>query len=147
MSIATVKNLDLHLDDRGYLYEMLRRDDPFFTQFGQAYISATNPGVVKGFHQHFKQVDHIVCVHGQVKLVLVREGPEKVEIEEYHLSPLDPKMVIVPTDIYHGWMCIGNETALIVYFSTHTFDPDSPDEARLDPHNNPWGYKWGVEDK
>ena len=147
MSIAQIKKLDLHLDDRGYLYEMLRCDDDCFTQFGQAYVSAINPGVVKGFHRHFKQTDHVVCVAGQIKMALVRDYLGGFEVEEHHLSPLDPKMVVIPTEIYHGWMCIGNEPALVVNFSTHPFDPNYPDEQRVDPHRNPWGYIWEVKDK
>ena len=42
-----VKPLKLIADERGYLMEMLRVDDPFFSKFGQAYVSATYPGVVK----------------------------------------------------------------------------------------------------
>jgi dTDP-4-dehydrorhamnose 3,5-epimerase-like enzyme len=44
---VVIKPLKLVADERGYLMEMLRADDPFFTTFGQAYVSATYPGVVK----------------------------------------------------------------------------------------------------
>ena len=142
-----VKSLKLFLDDRGYLYEMLRADDPFFKSFGQAYISAINPGVVKGFHKHMIQTDHIVCVQGQIKLVLVDEGQILQKISEYHLSPLDPKIVVVEPGIWHGWMCVGNEPALVINFSTHVHDKSNPDEERVDPHQNPWQYVWEIKDK
>jgi dTDP-4-dehydrorhamnose 3,5-epimerase len=139
------------LDDRGYLYEMLRADDPFFQAFGQAYISSINPGTVKGFHKHYKQTDHVVCVSGQIKLVLVEDWDGKVvgepTIEEHHLSILNPKMVVIPPGVWHGWMCIGEEPALVVNFSTHAYNPDDPDEERVDPHWNPWSYTWQVVDK
>jgi len=152
MPIATVKKLNLHLDDRGYLYEMLRKDDPFYKGFGQAYVSSINPGVVKGFHKHSMQTDHVVCVVGQIKLVLIRDlgprpsGGTMADVEEHHLSVLSPQMVVIPPDIYHGWMCVGNEPALVINFSTHPFDPQTPDEERVDPHDNPWGYVWGIKD-
>lgn len=142
-----VKDLVLHLDDRGYLYEMLRVDDECFTQFGQAYISAINPGVVKGFHKHFKQTDHIVCVQGQIKLVTIDDKIDPAVVSEYSLSPLSPMMVVIEPSIWHGWMCIGNERALVVNFSTHPFNSTNPDEDRTSPHNNPWDYVWGVVDK
>lgn len=151
MSIATVKRLITHLDDRGYLYEMLRCDDPFFSQFGQAYLSVTYPDVVKGFHRHDLQTDHIVCVAGQIKLVLIREwtveGALVHEVEEHHLSPMTPKMVVIPPMIWHGWMAVSTEPALIINFSSHLYDKDSPDEDRVDPHENPWAYEWGIEEK
>src|SRR4030042_878008 len=99
---AYVKKLQLHLDDRGYLYEILRSDDDCFDGFGQYYVSVTNTGVVKGFHRHFKQKDYVTCVYGQIKLVLIDERSEVAEIEVFHLSPLDPKMVIIDPLVYHG---------------------------------------------
>lgn len=145
--LAKIKDLKIHLDGRGYLYECLRADDQFFKQFGQAYISAINPGTVKGFHKHFKQTDHVVCVAGQIKMVLIDDRGEQPVVEEHHLSLLNPQMVVIEPEIYHGWMCIGNETALVLNFSTHPFDRNAPDEYRVDPHANPWGYVWGVKDK
>jgi len=149
--IATVKTLTTHLDDRGYLYEMLRADDPFFQRFGQVYLSATYPDVVKGFHQHQIQTDHIVCVQGQIKLVLIQEanafGATEGEVEEHHLSPMAPKMIVIPPGIWHGWMCISEEPALVVNISSHVFNREKPDEDRVNPHENPWGYEWGIEEK
>src|SRR5688500_6449207 len=59
-------------DERGVLMEVLRADDAeLFTKFGQVYVSATYPGVVKAWHYHQVQVDNFACVAGMVKLVLV----------------------------------------------------------------------------
>ena len=63
------KSLKLIPDERGWLMEMLRNDDPVFVKFGQLYATATYPGVVKGWHLHREQVDNFVCVAGMVKLV------------------------------------------------------------------------------
>ena len=52
-------------DERGWLMEILRADDAeLFTKFGQTYVSATYPGVVKAWHYHRRQVDHFACVAG-----------------------------------------------------------------------------------
>jgi dTDP-4-dehydrorhamnose 3,5-epimerase len=39
-------------DDRGFLMEMLRSDWPEFKRFGQAYMTACYPGIVKAWHYH-----------------------------------------------------------------------------------------------
>ena len=39
--------LTQHCDDRGRVMEILRKDDPHFAGFGQAYFSSIYPGVVK----------------------------------------------------------------------------------------------------
>ncbi|SVB90667.1 uncharacterized protein METZ01_LOCUS243521, partial [marine metagenome] len=66
------KSLRLIADERGWLMEILRSDDAsLFTKFGQVYVSATYPGVVKAWHYHKKQVDSFACIAGMVKLVLI----------------------------------------------------------------------------
>ena len=66
------KPLRVVSDERGWLMEILRADDrELFTTFGQVYLSATYPGVVKAWHYHQVQVDNFACVSGMVKLVLI----------------------------------------------------------------------------
>ena len=64
------------VDERGYLMEMMRSDDPNFKGFGQTYVTAVNDGVVKAWHYHEKQTDTFICLSGLVKVVLYdcREG-------------------------------------------------------------------------
>ncbi|HUW83274.1 MAG TPA: dTDP-4-dehydrorhamnose 3,5-epimerase, partial [Phycisphaerae bacterium] len=49
------KSLRVIPDERGWLMEVLRRDDEMFIQFGQVYVTAAYPGVVKAWHYHKKQ--------------------------------------------------------------------------------------------
>ncbi len=45
---VVVKPLKLIPDDRGFLMEMLRSDDPIFEGFGQVYITGCKEGVASG---------------------------------------------------------------------------------------------------
>src|SRR5690242_4230025 len=86
-------------DERGWLMEILRADDELFSKFGQVYVSATYPGVVKAWHYHKVQVDYFVCVAGMVKLVLVdtREGsPTRDSVNEFFIGTQNPTLVVVP---------------------------------------------------
>ena len=52
-----IKKLKVIPDERGRLMEMLRCDDDFFTKFGQAYMTAAYPGVVKdGITTKYRQI-------------------------------------------------------------------------------------------
>ncbi len=144
---TTVKDLITRVDDRGYLIELMRSDDPFFKQFGQVYASAINPGVVKGFHKHSRQTEHISCVHGQVRLVLVDERSGTPIIEEYHISPLSPKMVVVEHDGWYGWCSVSQEVSMLINIIDTPFDATNPDGVRIDPHSNPWRYDWRIQDR
>lgn len=143
------KRLRLIPDERGWLMEVLRADDAeLFSKFGQVYVSATYPGVVKAWHYHKRQFDNFACVAGMVKLVLVdtRPGsPTEGAVNELFVGALNPTIVQVPPLVYHGWKCIGSELALVVNVPTEPYCYDEPDEYRLEPHGT-LPYDWSRRD-
>lgn len=146
---VVIKELKQIPDERGYLCEMMRDDDPFFEKFGQCYVSATYPGVVKGWHYHVHQVDHFVCVKGMIKLALYdgrENSPSKGEVQEIFLGELKPILVRVPNGVYHGWKCLGEEMSLVINTPNRHYDYKNPDEIRCDPHDNDIPYDWDRKD-
>jgi dTDP-4-dehydrorhamnose 3,5-epimerase len=143
------KTLRLIPDERGWLMEILRADDgEFFTKFGQVYVSATYPGVVKAWHYHQKQVDNFVCVAGMVKLVLVDtrpDSPTNGAINEFFVGTQNPTIVQVPNLVYHGWKCISTDVAMVVNVPTEPYHYTEPDEYRLEPHGT-LPYDWTRKD-
>jgi dTDP-4-dehydrorhamnose 3,5-epimerase len=149
--IKGVKNKSLRVipDERGRVMEILRSDDSLFLKFGQVYISTTYPQVVKAWHYHKVQTDHIVAIKGMIKLVLYdpREGsPTKGEINEFFIGDHNPLLVQVPNGIYHGWKCIGEEEAIILNIPTEVYVYKDPDEYRLPPHGKDIPYDWSRKD-
>ncbi len=149
--IAGVKTKELRVipDERGRLMEILRRDDELFQGFGQVYMTTTYPGVVKAWHKHSKQTDNIACLAGMIKMALYdgRAGsPTHGEINEFYLGVHNPTLVQVPAGVYHGWMCVSEEEALVVNIPTEPYDRANPDEQRLDPHKNDIPYDWKRKD-
>ncbi|RPJ80275.1 MAG: dTDP-4-dehydrorhamnose 3,5-epimerase [Acidobacteria bacterium] len=136
-------------DERGWLMEILRSDDEeFFSKFGQVYVSATYPGVVKAWHYHKLQLDNFACVAGMVKLVLVDTRPGSPSggiVNEFVIGTLRPMLVQVPKLVYHGWKCISSEVALVVNAPTEPYKYDEPDEYRLEPHGT-LPYDWSRRD-
>jgi dTDP-4-dehydrorhamnose 3,5-epimerase len=143
------KPLKLIPDERGWLMEILRNDEPdFFTRFGQTYVSATYPGVVKAWHYHRQQVDFFACVAGMVKLVLVDtrpDSPTNGAINEFFIGMQNPMGVVVPKLVYHGWKCISTEMALVINVPTEPYNYAEPDEYRLEPHDT-LPYDWTRKD-
>ena len=142
------KPLRIIPDERGWLMEVLRSDDELFRQFGQAYVSATYPGVVKAWHYHKLQIDNFACVAGMVKLVMVDQRPDSPTtgvVNEFFLGALNPTLVQVPNLVYHGWKCISLETALVLNVPTEPYRYDDPDEFRVEPHGS-LAYDWSRKD-
>jgi dTDP-4-dehydrorhamnose 3,5-epimerase len=144
-----IKTLRLIPDERGWLMEILRSDDPeFFTKFGQVYVSATYPGVVKAWHYHTVQVDNFACVSGMIKLVLIdtRPGaPAGHAVNEFFIGSQSPALVQVPKLVYHGWKCISPEVAIVVNAPSEAYNYAEPDEFRIEPHGT-LPYDWSRKD-
>ena len=135
-------------DERGWLTEILRADDDIFTRFGQVYVSATYPGVVKAWHYHKAQTDNFACVAGMVKLVLVdtrEDSPTRGAVNEFFLGTQNPMLVQVPKLVYHGWKCISVEPSLVVNIPDEPYNREQPDEYRLEPHGS-LAYDWSRKD-
>jgi dTDP-4-dehydrorhamnose 3,5-epimerase len=146
---VTTRKLKVIPDERGRLMEMLRSDDEIFTKFGQVYMTTTYPQVVKAWHFHKKQDDYITCVSGMLKLVLYdqREGsPTCGQVNEFFIGSHNPMLVKVPRTVFHGWKCISEHEAIVINVVTEPYNPEEPDEHRLDPHDNNIPYRWDRKD-
>lgn len=144
-----VKALKRIADERGWLMEMLRSDDEVFKKFGQAYVTAAYPGVVKAWHYHRVQTDNFVCLHGMAKVVLYdprRDSPTRGHINEFFLGELNPVLVQIPPLVYHGFKTIGPQTALILNLPTEVYRYEDPDECRIPPHEGTVPYDWARKD-
>ena len=144
-----VKPLRVIPDERGRLFEMLRRDEVIFQKFGQVYCTTVHVGVVKGWHYHKKQVDNFVCVSGMIKLVAydARPGsPTRGVVNEFFIGTHNPLLVQIPAGVYHGFKGLSDPEAVVINIPTEPYHHARPDEYRLDPHHSEIPYDWGRKD-
>ncbi|MDD4053134.1 MAG: dTDP-4-dehydrorhamnose 3,5-epimerase family protein [candidate division Zixibacteria bacterium] len=141
------KKLVTHVDDRGWLFEILRNDDDLFIAFGQVYLTAVYSGVVKAWHCHALQTDNFTVVSGMARLVLadLRENsPTRGEINEFHIGDQNRMLVRIPPGVYHGLKGIGPGAALALNCPTEPYNPERPDEIRLPYTCDEIPYDWDV---
>ncbi len=140
-----VKKLVRHCDDRGFFQEILRDDEGLLRRFGQASMSLTYPGVVKAFHWHERQDDLWFFPSGNAQVVLhdLREGsPTHGQTDVYYMGEHNPILLLIPAGVAHGYRVLGEKPAVIIYFTTESYNPADPDEKRL-PWNDPSiGFDW-----
>jgi dTDP-4-dehydrorhamnose 3,5-epimerase len=144
--------LTRRVDERGSLMEILRSDAEHFLGFGQAYVTSCEPQpggpVVKAWHRHAKQYDHFVALRGKAKVGLHddREGsPTQGESQVVILGGGQDLLLQIPPGVWHGFMALGFEEAVILNLPTECYDHEQPDELRA-----PWDafpVKWGVQSR
>lgn len=134
-----IRDLVVHADEHGYLYEMLSKDWPECGGFGRVYLSVTYPGVIKGWHVHARQTDRFCVVRGMAKTVLYDDRPESStchELMEVCFGEHKPRMLVFPPNIMHGFVALNNEPAWLVNIPDVIYDRDAPDELRI-PFDKP----------
>ena len=145
-----IKQLTRHADERGFLMELLRSDDPIFTKFGQCYVSLNYPGVVRAWHYHKKQDDHFVVVKGMCRVGLydMREGsPTRGEVNDLCLGDHNPVLLKIPMGVVHGYKTIGVEPSLLINFPSEVYNRQEPDEHRLPWNTDQIPFNWEIEFK
>jgi dTDP-4-dehydrorhamnose 3,5-epimerase len=75
-----------------------------------------------------------------------KQSPTYRQVDQYYLGLHNPLLVQIPEGIYHGWMCINQEEAIVVNIPTEHYYYDHPDEYRVDPHENDIPYDWRRKD-
>ena len=103
---VNIKQLRKIPDERGSIMHMMRNDDENFEKFGEIYFSTAYPGVIKGWHEHTKQVQNYAVVYGMIKLVLFdnrKDSKTFKNLKEIFLGDLNYVLVRIPTGVINGY--------------------------------------------
>lgn len=143
---AKLITLDPHVDDRGYLIEIIRSNDPHFTKFGQVYLVGNFvSGTVRAFHKHEILWDWFFISHGAAKFILIDDRAKSKtfkNIETFIVSSRNPSLITVPPGVYHGWMSLEDDTQMMSVTS-EIYNREKPDEVRIPP--DAFGDLWTVK--
>jgi dTDP-4-dehydrorhamnose 3,5-epimerase len=126
------KSINRLIDERGFFTEVMRKDwkDLFAEDtIVQANLSLTYPNVIRAWHRHLRgQTDYFLLLKGLVKICAFDEKTQ--ELDEVISSALDLQVVRMPGHYWHGFKVLGDEPAMLLYFTTNLYDPAKPDEER-----------------
>jgi len=143
-----IKKLNKLCDDRGFLMEVLRKDDDLLGSFGQLTFTVAFPGVIKAFHYHKKQDDLWFCPFGNIQIALfdMRENSSTHgKLQVVFAGENNPVLVLIPKMVAHGYRVLGQKEAGLFYVTTKEYDRKNPDEFRL-PFDDPQiGMDWTTQ--
>jgi dTDP-4-dehydrorhamnose 3,5-epimerase len=146
-----VIDLQVNVDDRGYLIEIARRTGELHRhgvvfQFGQVYLVGNfTRGTIRAFHKHKFIWDYFFISHGAAKFIFYddrQDSPTYQKMQTEVISSRKPKLIVVPPGVYHGWMSLEDDTQL-VSIASETYNFDNPDEVRI-PFDS-FGDVWSVK--
>ncbi|NCT55133.1 dTDP-4-dehydrorhamnose 3,5-epimerase [Candidatus Falkowbacteria bacterium] len=139
-----IKKITKYEDNRGYLSELFRKDDLNGYLPEMAYLSYTEPNIIRGPHEHKFQSDLFIFLGpGNFRLYLWdrRENSQtKGESLEIEVGELNPVSVLVPPGVVHGYKCISEVSALSLNFPDKLYRGEAKreeiDEIRWEEDEN-----------
>jgi len=142
-----IRHLNKYTDDRGWLIEIFRHDELVPEYYPvMSYISMTNPGVVRGPHEHVDQTDLFGFIGPSTfKLFLWdtrKSSPTFMKKQVILVGENKPASVLVPPGIVHAYKNVGTQPGMVVNYPNRLFAGkgklEKVDEIRYenDPNTN-----------
>jgi len=99
-----------------------------------AYLTAVQPGRIKGWVYHRLQHDRLFVAKGRLKIVLhdLRDdSPTRGMTNELCLTERNRGLVVIPVLVAHAVQNVGDCEALFVNLPTRPYDHANPDKYRI----------------
>ena len=109
---VVIRDLSRHSDNRGWLTELFRSDEsPKELLPVMGYVSSTEPGIVRGPHEHREQTDHFCFVGPSTFRVYLwdnrKDSPTFGNRIVLEAGAEQPKAMIIPPGVVHAYKNIG----------------------------------------
>lgn len=141
-----INELKTHADDRGYFREIFPLSGSSLSSCAQISATMSYSGVIKAFHYHAKQDDLWYCSQGMILAVLYDRRETSQTYRETQVVPMGDHAQVslyIPHGIAHGYKVLGGNPAIVVYATSHVYNPK--DEFRI-PYDDPEiGFDWMVK--
>src|SRR3989338_8860644 len=126
-----IKKLEIKKDERGWLTELLRREElGNNTKFGQFVIATANPGYVKGNHYHKIKTEWFCVIKGRAEVTF--ENVKTKEEKTIVLDEKEPTIVKIKPFTNHSVKNIGKEEMYLLAYVDDVYDEKDSDTHRME---------------
>lgn len=113
-------------DARGEIRHAIRKSDDAYCDFGEAYFTGVNHGIVKGWKLHKHMHSNLIVVSGCVRFVLFDNRPEsssRGKLDEYLVSLQNYGRLTVPSGVWLAFQGVSQELNLLMNVASIEHDP------------------------
>ena len=114
---------------KGDVFHAMKRVDPGFIEFGEAYFSSILCGLVKAWKCHSRMTLNLVCMVGKIHFVLFDGREDSLtygQFMEATLSPESPELyrrITIPPGIWMAFIGIGEGKSMLLNVADILHDP------------------------
>lgn len=124
----------------GDIFHLLKKSDPEFLGFGEAYISTVDHGHIKAWKRHLKMTMNLVVISGLVKFVFYDESSKKYRCEI--IGNNNYVRLTVPPGLWFGFKGVSTDNKnLVINFADIEHDIGEVERRSIDEII----YNWSAE--
>jgi dTDP-4-dehydrorhamnose 3,5-epimerase len=113
----------------GDVLHAIKKTDPGFEGFGEAYFSWVNKDIVKGWKRHTLMTMNVLVPVGNVRFVFYTPETKEFRIEEIGVDRY--MRITVPPGIWFGFQGLSEPTSLVMNLASIAHDPTEVERLSL----------------
>lgn len=136
-----IHSLDVIKVNGGDVMRGMKRSDSGYIEFGEAYFSTINFGVIKGWKRHRQMTLNLIVPHGAVKFVFYdrrMNSPSIDHFQEIILSKTQYRRITVAPGIWFGFQGIEDTQNIVLNIANIEHDQSEVDKLPLSSINYGW---------
>jgi|AACY02.8.fsa_nt_gi dTDP-4-dehydrorhamnose 3,5-epimerase and related enzymes len=125
--------LDIVNNPKGDILCGLKKSDPGFIEFGEAYFSTINHGQIKGWNKHNRLTMNLIVPYGEVAFVIFDNRPNSPTNSSFFkttISSNNYNRLTIPPNLWVAFRGIGEQKNIILNIASQ--EHDSQEIERMD---------------
>ncbi|HET9570516.1 MAG TPA: dTDP-4-dehydrorhamnose 3,5-epimerase [Bacteroidales bacterium] len=120
---------------KGDVFHGMKKSDPGFTCFGEAYFSTVYPGEIKPWKKHLRMTLNLVVPVGKIRFVMHDDRPDSMtngQSLSVEIGPDNYQRLTVSPGIWMAFEGLADGLNLLLNMADMEHDPDEVERAELD---------------
>jgi len=123
----------------GRVFHAIKKIDPGFNDFGEAYFSEIEPNKVKAWKRHREMTLNLVVPNGEIRFVLFDDREDLAKkYQEVVLSTKNYYRLTVPPMIWVGFQGLSKTNSLLLNLANLMHDPQEVDRKNINEIEFDW---------
>jgi len=125
---------------KGDVFHGMKKSDPGFTSFGEAYFSTVHLGDVKPWKKHLRMTLNLVVPVGKIRFVMHDDRPESLtqgQTLSVEIGPDNYQRLTIAPGIWMAFEGLNDGLNLLLNMTDLEHDPNEVERAELDRFEYP----------
>lgn len=126
---------------KGDIFHGMKKSDPGFSGFGEAYFTTVRPGDVKPWKRHLRMTLNLVVPVGKIRFVIYDDRMDSTtngQILVVEIGPDNYKRLTIAPGVWMAFEGLSDGLNLLLNMADMEHDPDEVERAELDRFQYPF---------